>query len=172
MDFPLLHDIVILLGFSVVVVFILQRFRLPSILGFLLTGLIIGPYGFSLIEKLEQIVILSEIGVILLLFVIGMELTVKQLSSIKRTVFYGGILQVGLTIGVTTLIYLSLGFPWKQSVFIGFLGVACILKPVFNCFNIAGIIGLVSGFFLGFCKVVLGKIAKVESIYIIIFIFF
>lgn len=121
MDFPLLHDIVILLGFSVVVVFILQRFRLPSILGFLLTGLIIGPYGFSLIEKLEQIEILSEIGVILLLFVIGMELTVKQLSSIKRTVFYGGILQVGLTIGVTTLIYLSLGFPWKQSVFIGFL---------------------------------------------------
>lgn len=121
MDFPLLHDIVILLGFSVVVVFILQRFRLPSILGFLLTGLMIGPYGFSLIEKHEQIEILSEIGVILLLFVIGMELTVKQLSSIKRTVFYGGFMQVGLTIGVTTLIYLFLGFPWNQSVFIGFL---------------------------------------------------
>lgn len=121
MDFPLLHDIVILLGFSVVVVFILQRFRLPSILGFLITGLIIGPYGFSLIENNEQIEILSEIGVILLLFVIGMELTVKQLSSIKRTVLYGGFMQVGLTIGVTTLIYLFLGFPWNQSVFIGFL---------------------------------------------------
>lgn len=121
MDFPLLHDIVILLGFSVVVVFILQRFHLPSILGFIITGFIIGPYGFSLIESQEQIEILSEIGVILLLFVIGMELTVKQLSSIKRTVFYGGFIQVGLTIAITFVIFLFLGFSWTQSVFIGFL---------------------------------------------------
>ena len=121
MDFPLLHDIVILLGFSVVVVFILQRFRLPSILGFLITGLIIGPYGFSLIQSQEQIEVLSEIGVILLLFVIGMELTVKQLSSIKRTVFYGGFMQVGLTITITSIIFLFLDFPWQQAVFVGFL---------------------------------------------------
>lgn len=121
MHFPLLQDIVILLGFSVVVVFVLQRFRLPSILGFLLTGIIIGPFGFSLIENHEQVEVLSEIGVILLLFVIGMELTVKELVSIKRTVFYGGFLQVGLTVAVTTGIYLFLGFPWNEAVFIGFL---------------------------------------------------
>ena len=101
MDFPLLRDIVILLGFSVVVVFFLQRIRLPSILGFLLTGIIIGPFGYSLIENHEQVEMLSEIGVILLLFVIGLELTVNQLSSIKRTVLYGGFLQVGLTVAVT-----------------------------------------------------------------------
>ncbi len=121
MHFPLLQDIVILLGFSVVVVFILQRFRLPSILGFLITGLIIGPYGLSLIENQEQVEILSEIGVILLLFVIGMELTVNQLASIKRTVLYGGFMQVGLTVLVAALVYLVMGFPWNEAVFIGFL---------------------------------------------------
>lgn len=121
MHFPLLQDIVILLGFSVVVVFALQRFRLPSILGFLLTGIIIGPSGFSLIENHEQVELLSEIGVILLLFVIGMELSMSQLASIRRTVFFGGLIQVGLTVAVTTLIYLLLGFSWANSVFIGFL---------------------------------------------------
>jgi CPA2 family monovalent cation:H+ antiporter-2 len=64
---------------------------------------------------------LSEIGVILLLFVIGLELTVNQLSSIKRTVLYGGFLQVGLTVAVTAVIYLMLGFSWRIAVFGGFL---------------------------------------------------
>ncbi|MEG9326828.1 cation:proton antiporter [Salinimicrobium catena] len=121
MDFPLLQDIVILLGFSVVVVFVLQKIRLPSILGFLITGVIIGPYGLSLIENPEQVEVLSEIGVILLMFVIGMELTVNQLASIKRTVLYGGFLQVGLTITVAAVVYYFLGFPWNECVFIGFL---------------------------------------------------
>lgn len=121
MHFPILQDIVILLGFSVVVVFFLQRFRLPSILGFLITGIIIGPFGFSLIENHEQVEMLSEIGVILLLFVIGMELTLSQLASIKRTVLYGGFLQVGLTVLVTAAIYKFLGFAWNEAVFVGFL---------------------------------------------------
>lgn len=81
---PLLQDILILLGFSVVIVFVLQRLKLPSIIGFLLTGVIIGPYGLSLIKAVEQVETLSEVGVILLLFVIGMELSIKQLVSIKK----------------------------------------------------------------------------------------
>ena len=121
MDFPLLRDIVILLGFSVVVVFVLQRFRLPSILGFLITGIIIGPFGLSLIENHEQVEMLSEIGVILLLFVIGMELTLSQLASIRRTVLFGGFVQVGLTVVVTAGIYMLLGFEWNVAVFLGFL---------------------------------------------------
>ncbi|MGB7842930.1 MAG: monovalent cation:proton antiporter-2 (CPA2) family protein, partial [Salinimicrobium sp.] len=121
MEFPLLRDMVILLSFSVVVVFLLQRIRLPSILGFLITGMIIGPFGFSLIENHEQVEMLSEIGVILLLFVIGMELTLSQLASIRRTVLVGGFLQVGLTILVTAGVYLFFGFQWNVAVFLGFL---------------------------------------------------
>ncbi len=121
MHLPLLPDILILLGFSILIVFVLQRLKLPSIIGFLLTGVIIGPYGLSLIKAVEQVEILSEIGVILLLFVIGMELSIKQLASIKKTVFIGGLLQVGVTVIVAGLIYYSLDFPWNESVFVGFL---------------------------------------------------
>lgn len=77
MHIPLLQDILILLGFSVVIVFILQRLKLPSIIEFLLTGAIIGPHGLSLFNAVEQVEFLSEIGVILLLFVIGMELSIS-----------------------------------------------------------------------------------------------
>ncbi|MBU1014710.1 MAG: monovalent cation:proton antiporter-2 (CPA2) family protein [Bacteroidetes bacterium] len=121
MHLPLLQDILILLGFSVVIVFVLQRLKLPSIIGFLLTGVIIGPYGLSLVEAVEQVEILSEIGIILLLFVIGMELSIKQLVSIKKTVFVGGFLQVGITVLAAGLIYYVLGHSWNESVFIGFL---------------------------------------------------
>jgi K+:H+ antiporter len=121
MHLPLLQDILILLGFSVVIVFALQKIKLPSIIGFLLTGIIIGPYGLSLIYAVDQVEILSEIGVILLLFVIGMELSIKQLISIKKTVFIGGSLQVGVTILISCLVYYFLGNSWSESVFVGFL---------------------------------------------------
>lgn len=121
MHLPLLQDMLILLGFSAIIVFLLQKLKLPSIIGFLLTGVIIGPYGLSLIEAVEQVEVLSEIGVILLLFVIGMELSIKQLMSIKKTVFIGGFLQVGLTVMVAGLIHYFLGHPWNESVFVGFL---------------------------------------------------
>ncbi len=121
MHIPLLQDILILLGFSVVIVFVLQRLKLPSIIGFLLTGIVIGPYGLSLINAVEQVEILSEVGVILLLFVIGMELSIKQLISIKKTVFIGGFLQVIITVIVTGFVYYFLGNSWNESVFVGFL---------------------------------------------------
>ena len=118
---PLLQDMLILLGFSVVIVYALQKVKVPSIIGFLLTGVIIGPYGFSLINAVDQVEVLSEIGVILLLFVIGMELSIKQLASIKKTVFIGGALQVGVTAAVASVSYQVLGNPWNESVFVGFL---------------------------------------------------
>ncbi|QCX40579.1 potassium transporter KefB [Aureibaculum algae] len=121
MHLPLLQDFVILLGFSILIVFLLQRLKLPSILGFLITGIIIGPHGFSLIAASDQIEVISEIGVILLMFVIGMELSLKQLASIKNTVFIGGSLQVGLTILISGLAYYFLGNTIEESVFVGFL---------------------------------------------------
>ncbi len=134
MHLPLLQDILVILGFSVVIVFALQRLKLPSIIGFLLTGVIIGPYGLSLVYAVEQVEILSEIGVILLLFVIGMELSIKQLASIKKTVFIGGLLQVGITALVAGLVYSFLGNSWNESVFIGFLfslsSTAIVLKTI------------------------------------------
>jgi monovalent cation:H+ antiporter-2, CPA2 family len=121
MHFPLLQDIVLLLSFSVAIVFFLQRLKLPPILGFLVTGVVIGPYGLSLIEAVHQVELLAEIGVILLLFVIGLELSLKQLAAIQKTVFIGGALQVGMTVAVASLTYRAFGFPWSEAVFVGFL---------------------------------------------------
>ena len=121
MDLPLFQNILIILVFSVIVVFLLQRIHLPSILGFLITGIIIGPDGLSLIGTSHEVDILSEIGVILLLFVIGLELSLKQLASIRKTVFIGGTVQVALAILITAIINRLMGFAWNESVFIGFL---------------------------------------------------
>ncbi len=121
MHLPLLADMLTLLIFSVVIVLALQKLKLPSILGFLITGIIIGPYGFSVVNAVDEVEVIAEIGVILLLFVIGMELSIKQLASIKKTVFVGGFLQVGITAGVAGLCYFFLGNDWNAAVFVGFL---------------------------------------------------
>lgn len=121
MHLPILNDILILLGFSVFIVLLLHRLRLPSIIGFLITGVVIGPYGLSLVTAVHQVEILAEIGVILLLFVIGMELSLKQLAAIKRTVFLGGFTQVFGTVAVTSAVYYLLDHSWQESVFVGFL---------------------------------------------------
>ncbi len=121
MDLSVLQDILVLLGFSVVIVFMLQRAKLPSILGFIITGIIIGPYGLSLVNAVDQVETIAEIGVILLLFVVGMELSIKQLSLIKKTVFIGGFLQIALTVAISAVVYHFFGAKWSEAVFIGFL---------------------------------------------------
>ncbi len=121
MHLPLLQDVIILLGFSAVVVFILQRFKIPSILGFLITGVLIGPFGLGLIGAVEEIEIIAEIGVILLLFVIGMELSLKQLVTMRKTVLIGGFIQVSVSVLLATTIYYYLDFSWAESIFIGFI---------------------------------------------------
>lgn len=121
MEIPLLSDIVIILGLAVVVILLFQRFKLPTILGFLATGVIAGPHGLSLIKATHDIEILAEIGVILLLFIIGMEFSLKQLALIKRTVLLGGTTQVLATIGLVSVVMVMVNFSWGESVFMGFL---------------------------------------------------
>ncbi|MEX1002417.1 MAG: cation:proton antiporter [Crocinitomicaceae bacterium] len=121
MEFPLLPDIVIILGLSVIIVLLFQKFKLPSILGFLITGMIVGPHGLNLIQVSHEVEILSEIGIIFLLFVIGIEFSLKGLASIKNTVLLGGGLQVFGTIGVVTGVSYYLGLTLQEAVFMGFL---------------------------------------------------
>lgn len=121
MEIPLLSDVVIILGLSVVVILFFQRFKLPTILGFLATGVIAGPHGLSLINETHDIEILAEIGVILLLFIIGMEFSLRNLAMIKRTVLLGGSTQVLATILLVAGIMLLLKFSTGEAVFMGFL---------------------------------------------------
>lgn len=121
MTSPLLPDLVILLGLSLVVVLFFHRARLPMILGFLLTGALAGPYGLGLIRGVHEVELLAEIGVILLLFSIGIEFSLRNLIRIWRSVVLGGALQVGLTAGVIYLLAVLFGQPVRQAVFVGLL---------------------------------------------------
>jgi monovalent cation:H+ antiporter-2, CPA2 family len=121
MNVPHIQDIVVILGLAVVVLLVFQKAKIPPIIGFLITGTIAGPYGLSLINAPENVEILAEIGVILLLFVIGLEFSIKNLSAIKKAVFLGGSTQVILTIISVTGVAMLLGYASNQAIFLGFL---------------------------------------------------
>lgn len=121
MEFQLLKDIVIILGLSVLIILVLHKLKIPTILGFLATGIIAGPHGFNLIESSREVELLSEMGIIFLLFVIGIEFSLKSMLSIRTTVIWGGLMQVGGTICATALITYSFGISFNEAVFIGFL---------------------------------------------------
>ena len=121
MEFHLLQDLVMLFGLALVTVVLFRQFKLPSIIGFLCTGIVAGPYALGLIKDTHQVEQMAEIGVVLLLFTIGIEFSLKELLRIKHLVLWGGGLQVGVTIGVVALLWMALGFTWQQSVFFGFL---------------------------------------------------
>ena len=121
MELPILKDVVIILGSSVLIILLFQRIKMPSILGFLFTGIIAGPHGLSLVKASQEVEILAEMGVIFLLFVIGIEFSIKELARIKNTVLIGGSIQVGGTILLTFLFARLAGLPANQAIFMGFL---------------------------------------------------
>ncbi|MDO6436419.1 cation:proton antiporter [Cyclobacterium sp. 1_MG-2023] len=144
-ELPLLSDIVVIFGLATLVILVFMRLKLPTIIGYLLTGAIAGPYGLSLVYASTAVEVLSEIGVILLLFVIGLEFSLKSLMAIKKAVFIGGSLQVSLTIGVTALISYLFGFSWNISVFFGFLFALSSTAIVLKLLQESGQVNTISG---------------------------
>ncbi len=114
-------DLIIIFLVSVPVAILCLRLKLPILVGFMLTGILIGPYGLGLIKELEAIEVLAEVGVMLLLFTIGLEFSIARLREMRRLIIIGGSLQVGLTIAGTAFIALVLGRSLNQSIFFGFL---------------------------------------------------
>ena len=117
----LFADLLIILLVSVPVAYACLRLKLPLLVGLMLTGIVIGPYGLGLIKELEAIEILAEIGVMLLLFTIGLEFSLHRLKEMKRLVLIGGGLQVGLTIAATAVAAILFGRELNQAIFFGFL---------------------------------------------------
>jgi CPA2 family monovalent cation:H+ antiporter-2 len=121
MEIPLLKDIVVICGLAILVVFICQRMKVSNIVGFLLTGVLAGPHCLGLIEQVSQVEHLAEIGVVCLLFTIGLEFSLKNLIRIKSLVVIGGTIQVGLTIAAGGLLGYGMGMPVNTSIFFGFM---------------------------------------------------
>ncbi|MCP4367142.1 MAG: potassium transporter KefB [Deltaproteobacteria bacterium] len=121
MEIPLLNDIVIIFGLAITVLFVCHRLRVPAVVGFLLTGIFVGPYGFGLVKAIHEVEILAEIGIVLLLFTIGIEFSLKKLLQIRKSVLMGGSLQVLLTFLATLFIARRFDQAFGEAVFIGFL---------------------------------------------------
>lgn len=116
---PLLTDIVILFALGMAVVYLCQRLKVPTIVGFLLTGVLAGPHGLAIIAHAHDVEVLAEVGVVLLLFTIGLEFSFGELLRIRRPMFLGGALQVFLSLGAVAGVGLALGRSWQSSVFLG-----------------------------------------------------
>ncbi len=121
MEFSVLKDIVIIFAFSSLVNYLFTKIKVPTIIGYLLTGVIVGPKLMGIIKAPQEIELMAGIGVVLLLFMIGMEFSLNHLFKIRRRVFLGGFLQLSLTTLVTTFLAHAYDLNWKASLFIGFL---------------------------------------------------
>ena len=118
---PVLRDLVILVAVAIPVVIIAQRLRVPTVVGFLLTGIAIGPNALGLVAQPDSVSSLAELGVVLLLFTIGLELSLSRIVRMGQWVIRGGGMQVGLTIAVIAGVAALIGAPIRLAVFFGAL---------------------------------------------------
>jgi len=119
MHSPLFTELMVILLLTVVIVYLGHRIRLPVILGFLLTGIVVGPSGLQIITQRHDIELLAEIGVILLLFEIGIEFSLRELFRARKTVLLGGGAQVTGTIIAVGAIALLTGITPVQAFLYG-----------------------------------------------------
>jgi CPA2 family monovalent cation:H+ antiporter-2 len=121
MDIPLLNDILIIFGMGVFVIFTCHYLRIPTLVGLLLTGVLAGPHGLGLIDQVEEVEVLAEIGIVTLLFTIGLDLSFESLLQMRKASLIGGPVQVGVSCGIGFLLAKVFGLSFGQAVFIGFL---------------------------------------------------
>ena len=120
-DYGVLANLLVIFTASIAVVFVFHQFRLPSIAGFLVAGALIGPYGLNLISDIETVRALAEIGIVLLLFTIGIEFSLVHLVSMRRLMFLAAPIQVGGVLCIAWLGAMLAGLSWQQGIFWGFL---------------------------------------------------
>jgi CPA2 family monovalent cation:H+ antiporter-2 len=116
-----LAEVVALIVAAAAIGYVFSRLRVVPIVGFLLAGVAIGPHALGLVTNQEAIDVAAEIGVILLLFTIGIEFSLSRLASMWRLVVLGGGLQVLLAVGLTTAVLALFDVGWRVGVFTGFL---------------------------------------------------
>lgn len=108
-------------GLSILAVLICHRLKIPAVVGFLIGGMLAGPHVLGLISSAEQVEILAELGIALLLFVIGLELSLRELAEIKKPFLIGGTVQMAGTAAVITVGSLLTGRTLGQAIFLGFV---------------------------------------------------
>ena len=116
----LLHDGFLLLGFALVFVLLFRRLGLGATLGYLIAGAVVGPEVLGLVGNAEQKIGIAELGIILLLFIVGLELSPSRLWRLKREIFGLGLLQVvACGLAVSGIIFAFTGFSLQASLALG-----------------------------------------------------
>lgn len=120
-DLPLLKEIVILLSVSILTSIFFHRIKLPSIVGFIIGGGIIGPYGIGLVHDVELVNVMAEIGIVLLLFTIGIEFSIAEVIKIGTRGLTAAVLQVIVTVFTVAGIAHLFHIPAVEALFFGFV---------------------------------------------------
>src|ERR1700681_4695931 len=115
----MLATLVALLAAATISVPLTRRFGLGSVLGYLLAGVVIGPFGLRLVSDIDQIADISSLGVVMLLFLIGLELRPRRLWVMRRAVFGLGAAQVVVTGAALALLAKLLGLGWVGAAVVG-----------------------------------------------------
>jgi CPA2 family monovalent cation:H+ antiporter-2 len=116
---PILQSILVLLAAAVVVVIVCRTLRLPPILGYLVVGTAVGPYGLHWIPDNETTRFLGEFGIVFLLFSIGLEFSLPQLKAMRRAVFGLGLAQVAMTTIVAMAVFHFFYPSWQAGLVLG-----------------------------------------------------
>ena len=117
----ILKDLAVIFAVSVLVILVFHRLRLPALPGFIVAGMVLGPNALRLVTDAHRVEGLAEVGVILLLYTIGIEFSLTRLREMARQVIGGGLLQLGFTIAITTAVTLSITSGWRPALFLGIL---------------------------------------------------
>ena len=114
-----LQTVLVLLAAAVFVVVVCRKFKLPPLLGYLIVGAAVGPHALGWVEESQQVNQLAEIGVVFLMFSIGLEFSLPKLQTMRRVVLGMGSAQVSLTLLVVLAVALLLGVPWQGAFVLG-----------------------------------------------------
>ncbi|SPC33691.1 cation:proton antiporter [Candidatus Nitrosocaldus cavascurensis] len=109
----------ILLGSAILGSLLARKARLPSVIGFILVGMAIGPYGFKVVTDVQIVSILADIGVILLVFVVGLELNINRFRRVGGVALIGAVVEIGVVFFLGFIVAVALGFNSIEAIYLG-----------------------------------------------------
>ena len=116
----LLPELVVTYGIALVLILVLARLRVPPIVAFIIAGAVAGPTGIGIVKTQEEVIVLADLGIVLLLFTVGLEFSLREIQRIWKAVVFGGTLQIaGTAAALMILLYAAAHQPWHVSLFIG-----------------------------------------------------
>lgn len=121
MSQSLLVDVAIILAAAFPMLFIGRRFGIPEVIGYLLTGIVIGPHALALVRDTAAVESIAEVGVALILFFVGLHIPLERLRTLGRTAFLSGSLQIVLTVALVATVSMFVGLPAPRAMFHGIL---------------------------------------------------